>query len=165
MSNIYRNFKYFRGTKCKKETNNPIVGFNAPREPVVLPVTYEPMSQNRFILTFPPDIDIPSFCVRSTSRPNVRLTGNRLISWENMVITMLDPIESSITQRLYDLVISGRRGLQITLDILDSTGLSVSKWVITGRLIQVDWGTLNHASDDLTLITMELGVDNASLLY
>jgi hypothetical protein len=151
-----------------------------------MPVPYEPLRKNRFILRFPDELGIQEWWVSTTSRPKYTSqeveipflnTSTYVIgrfNWESIQVTFRDPIGPSATQalmewvRLHSETVTGRQGYaagykkDIELEMLDPTGVVVQKWILQGtQLNDVDFGGLDYSSNDLADITATLRFDRA----
>ena len=151
-----------------------------------MPVPYEPLRKNRFILRFPDELGIQEWWVSTTSRPKYTSqeveipflnTSTYVIGrfkWESIQVTFRDPIGPSATQalmewvRLHSETVTGRQGYaagykkDIELEMLDPTGVVVQKWILQGtQLNDVDFGGLDYSSSDLADITATLRFDRA----
>ena len=151
-----------------------------------MPVPYEPLRKNRFILRFPDELGIQEWWVSTTSRPKYTSaeveipflnTSTYVIgrfNWESIQVTFRDPIGPSATQalmewvRLHSETVTGRQGYaagykkDIELEMLDPTGVVVQKWILQGtQLNDVDFGGLDYSSSDLADITATLRFDRA----
>jgi hypothetical protein len=74
--------------------------------------------------------------------------------------------------RLHSESVSGRQGYaagykrDVELEMLDPTGVVVSKWILKNVMIDnVDFGDLNYSQDELATISMTLRMDYAILAY
>ena len=151
-----------------------------------MPVPYEPLRKNRFILRFPDELGIQEWWVSTTSRPKYTSqeveipflnTSTYVIGrfqWETISVTFRDPIGPSATQALMEWVrlhsesVTGRQGYaagykkDVELEMLDPTGVVVQKWILQGtQLNDVDFGGLDYSSNDLADITCTLRFDRA----
>jgi hypothetical protein len=151
-----------------------------------IPLPYEPLRKNRFILRFPSDLGIQEWWVVSSSRPKYSSdeveipfinTSTYVIGrfrWEPISVTFRDPIGPSATQalmewvRLHSETVTGRQGYSLgykrdlELELLDPTGVTVQKWVLQGTMLtDVDFGSLDYSSSDLADITATLRFDRA----
>lgn len=155
-----------------------------------MPVPYEPLRKNRFILRFPDELGIQEWWVSTTSRPKYTSaeveipflnTSTYVIgrfNWESIQVTFRDPIGPSATQalmewvRLHSETVTGRQGYaagykkDIELEMLDPTGVVVQKWILQGtQLNDVDFGSLDYSSSDLADITATLRFDRAISVF
>jgi len=125
-----------------------------PARTVIVPGNmrpYEPMRENRFLLTFPPIFNIPEDMIRSAQRPT--WFGGR---WSSMSVVLHDPISPSMTQSMYTLIQTEliNSPFEYLLQILDPVGQVIEEWSITGRIISCHFGNLAYDSDDLCNITL-----------
>ena len=151
-----------------------------------MPVPYEPLRKNRFILRFPDELGIQEWWVSTTSRP--KYTSDEVaipflntetyvigrFRWESISVTFRDPIGPSATQALMEWVrlhsesVTGRQGYaagykkDVELEMLDPTGVVVQKWILQStQLNDVDFGGLDYSSSYLADITCTLRFDRA----
>lgn len=155
-----------------------------------MPIEYEPLRKNRFLLRFPADLGIQEWWVSSTSRPSINI-GNTEIpflntstyvagryKWEAINISLRDPIGPSASQavmewvRLHAESPTGRMGYAVAykrdlvLDMLDPTGTSVSQWILKNcQITDVKFGELGYDSDDLASIELTVQPQYAILAY
>ena len=136
--------------------------------------TFEPKQANRFILYMQ---GIPSFMVKGMSAvtlqqgvvPLNHINVERKVKgksvWQNITMTLFDPITPSGAQavmewvRLHHESVTGRDGYSdfykkdLTLNVLGPVGDIVSEWVIKGALIteatfgDYNWDTENEAKE------------------
>jgi hypothetical protein len=155
-----------------------------------MPLNYEPLRKNRWLLRFPADLGIQEWWCKSASRPKITQEGKAIeflntetyvlgrYKWETIQVTLRDPIGPSASQavmewvRLHSESVTGRQCYaagykrDVELEMLDPTGVVVSKWILKNvMLTDVDFGNLDYASDDLAEITMTLQMDYAILAY
>ena len=155
-----------------------------------MPLNYEPLRKNRWLLRFPADLGIQEWWCKSASRPKITQEGKAIeflntetyvlgrYKWETIQVTLRDPIGPSASQavmewvRLHSESVTGRQGYaagykrDVELEMLDPTGVVVSKWILKNvMLTDVDFGGLDYSQDDLAEITMTLRFDYAILAY
>jgi hypothetical protein len=155
-----------------------------------MPLQYEPKRQNRFILSFPNSLGINSWYVESTTRPKIKINEVPIpflntetyvagkFNWEPMDVTFRDPIGPSASQALMEWVrlhaesVTGRMGYaagykkDITLEMLDPTGVAVEKWLLIGTFLTgVDFDSLSYDSDKLVTVKATLRPDRCILVY
>ena len=155
-----------------------------------MPVPYEPLRKNRFILRFPDELGIQEWWVSTTSRP--KYTSDEVaipflntetyvigrFRWESISVTFRDPIGPSATQALMEWVrlhaesVTGRMGYaagykkNIDLEMLDPTGVVVEKWILEGAwLTGYDGGALSYDSDKIAGISSNIRMDRCILVY
>jgi len=155
-----------------------------------MPVPYEPLRKNRFILRFPDELGIQEWWVSTASRPNYTsqeveipfLNTSTFVAgrfqWETMQVVFRDPIGPSATQalmewiRLHSESVTGRQGYaagykkNVELEMLDPTGVVVQKWQLQGTQINsADFGGLDYNANDLADITVTLRFDRAINIF
>lgn len=155
-----------------------------------MPVPYEPLRKNRFILRFPDELGIQEWWVSTTSRPKYTSSEVEIpflntstyvvgrFTWETISVTFRDPIGPSATQALMEWVrlhsesVTGRMGYaagykkDLDLEMLDPTGVAVEKWILQGTfLTDVNFDSLGYSDDALATITATLRPDRCILVY
>ena len=151
-----------------------------------MPVPYEPLRKNRFILRFPDELGIQEWWVSTASRPKYTSDETEIpflntstyvvgrFKWETIQVVFRDPIGPSATQALMEWVrlhsesVTGRQGYaagykkNVELEMLDPTGVVVQKWQLQGTQINsADFGGLDYNANDLADITVTLRFDRA----
>jgi len=155
-----------------------------------MPVPYEPKRQNRFILRFPSSLGINEWFVESTARPHITINATEIpflntstyvagrFTWGKLNVKFRDPIGPSASQALMEWVrlcaesVTGRMGYaagykkDVTLQMLDPTGVVVEKWVMIGTFLSdVDFQNLSYGEDGLATIQATLRPDYCVLVY
>lgn len=160
--------------------------------PLVQPIAFEPMRQNRWIIRFPEELEIHSWVISEAQRPSIRLTRGGSHEWSPMVIKFRDPIAPSTTQRLWDLFLGitegditdenvnpqtlttmrqayqniRQHGLTFDLEMLDPVGSVISKWTIHQcQITNIDFGPLDYSSNDLAECVMTVMPRNITLHF
>ena len=151
-----------------------------------MPVPYEPLRKNRFILRFPDELGIQEWWVSTTSRPKYTSDETEIpflntstyvigrFKWDSIQVTFRDPIGPSATQALMEWVrlhsesVTGRQGYaagykkDVELELLDPTGVVIEKWILQGTMLgNVGFGDLDYSSSDIADITATLRFDRA----
>lgn len=98
--------------------------------------------------------------------------------WQNLTITLHDPIDPSAAQKVMDWLrlvgdyAVGRNGYaaiykkQIALKLLDPVNNVVEKWIMHGVFpVSGDFGSLDYANSDPVEIRLELSMDYATLEF
>jgi hypothetical protein len=158
---------------------------------IKMPLVYEPLRQNRFLLRFPSDLGIQEWWVKSASRPKIKLTSKEIAflntstyvagryTWDAIQITLRDTIGPSTSQAIMEWVrlhaesVTGRMGYaagykrNCELEMLDPTGVVVQKWILVNCMIgsDVGFGDLAYDQDELAEITLSLQPDYCVLAY
>ena len=155
-----------------------------------MPIPYEPKRQNRFILRFPSSLGINEWFVESASRPSIKIGSTEIqflntstfvagrFNWDPISVKFRDPIGPSAAQALMEWVrlhaesVTGRMGYaagykkDITLEMLDPTGVAVEKWILQGCfLTDVDFQGVSYTDDGLQTISATLRPDRCILVY
>lgn len=155
-----------------------------------MPLNYEPLRQNRWLLRFPSDLGIQEWWLTSAARPSIQQEETQIpflntstyvvgrYQWQTIEITLRDPIGPSASQammewvRLHSESVTGRQGYaagykrDVELEMLDPTGVVVSKWILKNTMLTiVNFGQLNYNQSDLATITATLRFDYAILAY
>lgn len=155
-----------------------------------MPLNYEPLRQNRWLLRFPADLGIQEWWLSSAKRPSIKQNATEIqflntstyvvgrYTWDEMQVTLRDPIGPSASQaimewiRLHSESVTGRQGYaagykrDVELEMLDPTGVVVSKWILKNTMCtNSDFGNLDYSQDALATITVTLRFDYAILAY
>ena len=149
---------------------------------------FEPKQSNRFILYMD---GIPSFMIKAMSAVtlsqgvvtlnhiNVERKVKGKSTWQNMTMTLFDPITPSGAQavmewvRLHHESVTGRDGYSdfykkdVTINVLGPVGDVVSEWILKGSFIKdatfkgFNWDTEAEAQD----VALTLGMDYCVLNF
>ena len=114
-----------------------------------MPLSYEPLRQNRFLLRFPADLGIQEWWVSKAKRPSITQKSVEIpflntstyvvgrYTWDDINITLRDPIGPSASQAIMEWVrlqsesATGRQGYaagykrDVELEMLDPNGVCV----------------------------------------
>ncbi len=132
-----------------------------------VPIRFEPMRVNRFLVTFPESFNISPYFVRMVNRPSMRVHPHGLHEWDDIEITLYDPISPSMSQNVFELMNSDLiiQPMTFLIQMLDPTGVTVSEWSIWGRVSSINYGMLDYSDDSTSEIKMTISVNNAILNY
>jgi hypothetical protein len=155
-----------------------------------MPLNYEPLRKNRWLLRFPADLGIQEWWCESTKRPSIKQDSKAIqflntetyvvgrYTWDTITVSLRDPIGPSASQavmewvRLHSESVSGRQGYaagykrDVELELLDPTGAVVQKWILkVCFLTNVNFGDLSYSQDDIATITATLRPDYCILCY
>ena len=148
---------------------------------------FEPKMKNRYVM----EIDnIPSYLVKAMNRPTVQFETISLdhinvkrklqgkADWQDLTITLYDPIVPSAAQKVMDWIrlghesITGRRGYadfykkDITFYLLGPVGDKIEQWTLKGAFIQqANFGELDFSSNEVATIELTLSYDYAILEF
>ena len=134
-----------------------------------MPLQYEPLRKNRWLLRFPADLGIQEWWCKSAKRPSIKQPSKEIpflntstyvvgrYTWDEIQVTLNDPIGPSASQavmewvRLHSESVTGRQGYaagykrDVELEMLDPTGVSVSKWILKNTMCTAaDFGDLDY---------------------
>jgi len=149
---------------------------------------FEPKVQNRFIMYI---ADIPAYMVFMANRPHIvfeKITLDHINlkrqlqgkgEWQDITLTLYDPIVPSAAQAVMEWVrlghesLTGRRGYadfykkDLTLNMLGPVGDVVEQWIIKGALIvDADFGEVNWtAGAEVAKATLTIAMDFCVLEY
>ena len=149
---------------------------------------FEPKQANRFILYMD---GIPSFMIKAMSAVtlsqgvvtlnhiNVERKVKGKSTWQNMTMTLFDPITPSGAQavmewiRLHHESVTGRDGYSdfykkdLTIDVLGPVGDIVSEWILKGAfVVNTNFGEYNWDTVDTAVnLSVELSIDYAVLNF
>ena len=149
--------------------------------------TWEPKYQNRFILEI---ANIPAYLIKASSKPqlengeivldhiNVQRKLKGKSKWQNITVSLYDPIIPSAAQSVTDWVrlhhesATGRDGYSdsykkdIKLKGLSGPGEVIEEWTLEGAFIQsCNWGSYDWSAEEVVTIEMTLAYDYAFLHY
>jgi len=155
-----------------------------------MPLQFEPLRKNRFIMRFPSDLGISEWMLQSASRPSINQQSVEIpflntstyvvgrYTWDAIQVTFRDPIAPSASQAVMEWIrlssesVTGRQGYaagykrDIELELLDPNCVCVQKWILKNAWISVsNFGTLQYSDDSLADITATLVMDYAILCY
>ena len=148
---------------------------------------FEPKMKNRYVM----EIDtIPSYLVKAANRPTIQfetipldhINVKRKLQgkgdWQDITITLYDPIVPSAAQKVMDWIrlghesITGRRGYadfykkDITFYLLGPVGDKIEQWTLKGAFIQqANFGELDFSSNEVATIELTLSYDYAILEF
>ena len=148
---------------------------------------FEPKMKNRYVM----EIDtIPSYLVKAANRPTIQFETISLDhinvkrklqgkgDWQDITITLYDPIVPSAAQKVMDWIrlghesITGRRGYadfykkDITFYLLGPVGDKIEQWTLKGAFIQqANFGELDFSSNEVATIELTLSYDYAILEF
>lgn len=157
---------------------------------IKMPLKYEPLRKNRWVMRFPSDLGIQEWYLSSASRPSVQQNSTEIqflntstyvagrYTWNTINVSFRDPIGPSASQalmewwRLHSEAVTGRQGYaagykrDVELDLLDPTGVVVQKWILKNCfLTNLNFGDLSYSDDGIAEITATIQMDYAILAY
>lgn len=122
---------------------------------------FEPIMQNRFLITFPNEFNISEFFVKDVTSPSY-IYGNIFHHWDDMTITFYDQINPSLQQRLFNIIgnLSSTPNYTFKIKMIDVRGNVFQKWIIDGFLKSIEIGPLSYENNSLAEPKMTIGVNN-----
>ena len=155
-----------------------------------MPMQYEPLRQNRWLMRFPSDLGICEWMLASASRPSIKQGSTEIqflntstwvagrYTWDTIQVKFRDPIAPSASQALMEWIrlcsesVTGRQGFasgykrDLELEMLDPTGVCVQKWILKNAWISnCNFDSLDYSQDGLTTITATFVIDYAILCF
>jgi hypothetical protein len=117
----------------------------------------EPKKINRFHVEFPEELNkISAFSVCSVTRP----IWEKNKGWKEIRFKLYDFITPSTSEILFDALHkynnSEKKDLEFIVNVLDPCGVKIETWTINGEISVVDFGGLDHSSEDLSYILMSV---------
>ena len=150
---------------------------------------FEPKMKNRYYMEFT-DVNLPAYLVKAANRPTINFETIKLDhiniyrklqgkgEWQDITITLYDPIVPSAAQGVMDWVrlghesITGRRGYaefykkDLNFYMLGPVGDKIEQWTLKGAFIQAaNFGDLSFDSNEPAQIELTLSYDYAILEY
>jgi hypothetical protein len=148
---------------------------------------FEPKMKNRYVMEIE---NIPSYLVKAMNRPTVQFETISLdhinvkrklqgkADWQDITVTLYDPIVPSAAQKVMDWIrlghesITGRRGYadfykkDIDFYMLGPVGDKIEQWKLKGAFIQqANFGELDFSSNEVATIELTLSYDYAILEF
>lgn len=155
-----------------------------------IPVDYEPLRKNRFLVRFPSDLGIMEWWVSSASRPTINIGKTEIpfintstyvagrYTWDSISLSLRDPIGPSASQavmewvRLHAESVTGRMGYAVgykrdlIIEMLDPTATCVSQWILKScQIVDVKFGNLDYKDDEIASIDLTLQPHYCILSY
>ena len=155
-----------------------------------IPLVYEPLRPNRFIVKIPSDLGIQSWWVTSSGMPSLNINSVEIpwmntstyipgrFTWEKIDVVFKSLIGPSSAQAIMEWVrlcaesATGRMGYaagykrHMSIEMLDPTGVSVQKWVLENAfLTTISFGSNKYDDDSIAEITCSVQYDRAILVF
>lgn len=157
---------------------------------IKMPLEYEPLKNNRFLVRFPSDLGIQEWWVESVGRPSYQVNKTDIAFlntktsvagqyiWNDISVKFRDPIGPSASQAIMEWVrlcsesVTGRQGYAVAykrdlvIEMLDPTGVAVSQWICKNCwLTNVNGGALSYTDDSLSTWDCTVAIDYAILSF
>lgn len=155
-----------------------------------MPLQFEPLRKNRWVVRFPDDLGISEWMLKSAARPTITTQSKEIqflntstyvagrYTWSTLQLTFRDCIAPSTSQSLMEWIrlcsesVSGRQGYAIgykrdlEIEMLDPNGVCAQKWILKNAWIsECNFGQLDYGDDEIADITATLVIDYAVLAY
>lgn len=127
-----------------------------------MPETYEPKKTNRWVVDFPEDFKIESWVVRNITPLRYDSVVRK---WDDLIITLFDPIVKSTSKSLMDLIGRGDyHHFKLGLRMLDPTGSDVEVYEMKGCKIKTfDFGETDYEIGEPKMITLTIPFKSCSI--
>lgn len=157
---------------------------------IKMPLEYEPLKENRFLVRFPSDLGIQEWWVETAGSPGITINATDInflntkttvagkYSWDEISIQFRSPIGPSASQALMEWVrlcaesVTGRMGYAVAykrdlvIELLDPTGVAVNQWILKNCWMKSTKGSgLTYGSDGLYKYDCSIVYDYAILSY
>ncbi len=155
------------------------------------PLQYEPLKVNRWSIIFHDDVGVQPFMLKEMQSPKANNNAVKMAfintetyvkgktTWAPMSGKIRDFIAPSSRQalmewqRLHHEAVTGRDGYavgykkNIYLNMLDPTGVTVSRWRLEGCMLSgdIDFGALTYDSDEVVEISFTIQPDRCILEF
>ena len=155
-----------------------------------IPLQFEPLRKNRWVVRFPSDLGISEWMLSSASRPKISQQSTEIqflntstwvvgrYTWDTLQFTFRDVIAPSTSQALMEWIrlcsesVTGRQGYaagykrDIELELLDPNCVTVQKWILKNAWISnCDFGSLQYSDDALADVTATIVMDYCILCF
>ena len=155
-----------------------------------MPLKFEPLRTNRWVVRFPSDLGISEWMLKSAARPKINQSEKEIqfintstwvvgrYTWDSLNLTFRDAIAPSTSQALMEQIrlsteyVTGRQGYaagykrDLELEMHDPTGVCMQKWILKNCFItNCDFGSLDYGDDELADCTATIRMDYAILAY
>lgn len=155
------------------------------------PIQHEPLKKNRFTINFPDDIGIQKFMLLSCDLPKPNINSvpmpfmntetyvKGIVKWQPQNMVLRDFIGPSTSQAVMEWFRShyesatGRSGYavgykkNIEIDILDPTGVAVTRWLCEHCMLvgDIDFGNQAYGDDGVKEISFTIQPDSCEQLF
>lgn len=163
-------------------TWNPVASNNTG---IFAPRYSEVMRRNRFVITFPDHINIPTAHVQSIDMPrfvseSIELADrdgmiryvNANSHWTDITLKIVSVVAPSSAQSIYEFIINNMNINQRTVKFdfgikeLDPVGAIVQEWYIRGAFVtEINYGTNDYANDNISEISVTVRPEYCELLH
>lgn len=129
--------------------------------------SFEPKMNNRFMVTIGSPWEIPSFVIKSITKPIIAINGGVLNKLE---LILYDPITPSTSQAIWEgigILQTKPDGYltELKIEMLGPVGDVVEQYKLKGTFISFDFGTLDWEDSNLSTITALFQVSECKFQY
>lgn len=147
--------KQFKFLSENSKYLEPTIGFDTFRP---VPIQYEPMRRNRFLVNFPEDFNIPEQLVSSVSTPSCTIHRDYFeprSEWSPITIAFTNVIGQNIINSLSNITHIQRFDVKISL--LDPTGVVVETWLLNNCVgDEIILNNLSYDDDEVVEVKLSL---------
>jgi len=155
-----------------------------------IPLLYQPIQNNRFVVKFPSDMGIQSWTVASSGLPSLNQNSIEIpwmntsdyvlgrATWEKIDVVFRNLIGPSTAQSLMEWIrlgyeeVTGRQGYaagykrDISIELLDPTGVTIQKWILKNAFpTTTSFGSLKYDDDAINEITVSIQYTYGILVF
>jgi len=133
-----------------------------------VPNSFEPLRQNRFLITFPPELNIPSYLVKDVTTPSIKVSNSVHSCCEDIIVTFYDSVDYLTQKRLYDIITNPKsnnsHNNKFTIEMIDSIGDVVYKWNVYGFISGVENTLLDYHIESSIVLKLTIVVNYFELI-
>ena len=140
----------------------------------MLSPSYEPKLNNRFIVTFPSEFNIPEWSAFSVDMPSFSIKEKKIfgikyfeeIVWDDVLVQLYDPIDPSNSKAIMKIIETNPNiKFDFFINILDPAGITIETWCLTGcRFSSVYFGHYDYSDFNTTKIDLTITPTNVKLI-
>jgi hypothetical protein len=127
--------------------------------------TFEPKVKNRFIITFPETLGLPSYIAKSIT--NI-VYNAELEKWDLVTISLYNPISPSTEQSIFLNIIAPKLKVidKITITQLGPIGDKVGEFVLVNSIVDIiDFDNYAWSNTEITNTNISLRPENIIINY
>lgn len=142
------------------------------------PPAYEPMRKNRFLVIFPPELNIEPFFVRSITLPKMEIVERyessyfsrvrmfERVNFSDCVIKMMPSCGDGLLKKLMDYQMAQindarYKNFNFSVQMLDPTGMVVDEYLMLGSIVkEIQIEKFDYADDDMVYYNIRIAVSH-----